>query len=84
MNERMREIFDTIDAVKAKVPETETELRDQLDWLKSDTSYKAPEQHVGQWNLFANILARNIPDIVTDWHKDIVQIYHGNQIAPQD
>ena len=70
-----RQITDVITQLVAVIPTTETHLLQQLEFIKRDVPYKAPETMGEMWYRLSMELQSNTPRIPTeDWHFQAMSI----------
>ena len=65
--------------ISCKCPEDKLEFKSDLLKFCRDMFYKAPEhlKDGSSWSTFESIMKKYIPDPVTDWENQIVDIYIG-------
>jgi len=61
----------------AVIPESELDLRAQLEWNKSDASFKAPELMRDCWERVASTLLNAIGTPTEDWEWEVAKIFTG-------
>lgn len=70
-----RDCVTVIDAIMKLVPSDLVEFRKQLEWNRTDASYKAPEETL-QWQGLSRTLSSNIPYPPTqEWHHSVLSAF---------
>ena len=74
-----RNITDVIDAIMEHVPEGHAMIA-ELEWVKNDAHWKAPEQMRDCWyslTCTVNGYIRSEPDRLLDWERSVVEALMG-------
>lgn len=77
----MRDIGKVIDQLLVEIPTWETALKENLEWIKSEVPYQAPELHRYLWDAGTNMLQRAFPKPTQDWHFKVLSIW---MVLPED
>lgn len=80
----MRDLTKVIDAMLTEIPETESELRTQLEAAKSTFAYSAPEVMGACWRRVADVLQEQIGDPRDDWHMRVADVFSGRTPCSED
>ena len=75
----MRHISAVAQQLLDVIPEEKTDLRSQIESIKNDTAYKAPEQHHPYWNVLASILNKNCNPGNSEWELELSLIFAGEK-----
>ena len=71
---KKRDCAQVIDQMLEKVPQSETDFIKDLEWNRTDASYKAPEETL-QWQRTMDTLQRHIPSPVEEWEFEAISIF---------
>lgn len=74
----MRNINEVIDLILPLIP-ADNSLRQRFEWLKKDSSFKAPEQMGQQWAMGGNMLGESFQcaptELAIEWQKAVYRIW---------
>lgn len=77
-----RNLFDTIDKMTTHIPTSESKLIEELEKIKKDSTYTAPELMFVRWDAAQAILFDNMPkDLTKEWQLKILSIFSGVPIG---
>lgn len=71
---KRRNCVEVISDMILEIPDSETQLLEDLNWNLDDASYKAPEETI-QWNRTMSTLMKHIPEPKEDWQFKVLEIF---------
>lgn len=75
----MRNCNEVINQIIAKIPSDKTDFIEDLEWIRVDYIYKAPEETL-HWTQTSGILICNIPKPKEDWEFEVLSIFTTKSI----
>lgn len=75
---RDRDLIEVLDRVLEVIPESEGELRNGLQKVRSSAGYTAPEAIASRWIEAADVFAEHLPadtNVMSDWQARVAELW---------
>lgn len=77
----MRNILDVTKEIVEQIPETESNLIDNMNQIAEDSIYRAPEIKHLSWDELSWRLNHSIGEPTLDWHYEVYSILTTKSVA---